>query len=50
MPETSFEQTAVMNANKSTTITQYTTENLILREKLLLDKLRQQDQVIESLS
>ena len=28
MPESSFEQTSVMNANKSTTITQYTTENL----------------------
>ena len=28
MPETSFEQTAVMNANKSTIIAQYTTENL----------------------
>ena len=28
MLETSFEQTAMMNANKSTTITQYTTENL----------------------
>ena len=49
MPESSFEQTAVMNANKSITITQYTTENLN-QKKLLLDKLRQLDQVIESLS
>ena len=49
MLETSFEQTAVMNANKSTTITQNTTENLNQR-KLLLDKLRQLDQVMESLS
>ena len=28
MLETSLEQTAVMNANKSITITQYTTENV----------------------
>ena len=32
MPESSFEQTAVMNANKITTITQYTTENLNLKK------------------
>ena len=32
MLETSFEQTAVMNANKSTTITQYATEKLNQRE------------------
>ena len=32
MLETSFEQTAVMNANKSTTIEQYTTENLNQRK------------------
>ena len=35
MLETSFEQTAVMSANKSTTITQYTTENYI-REKIAI--------------
>ena len=32
MLETSFEQTAVMNANKSTTTTLYTSENLNQRD------------------